>query len=209
VTRTLSATGRFAAHETQLARTVRELAWHAGDRALRWRDVIALWQEDAELRALFIRALAAAPFTAFFWETPPVSRALADRAFTCVLVDAPVLTARAPEPDVFAAHLADGAGTDEVRAFENLGGDALLIAPCAHGSPRHYAHFAAFLRGAPHAQAHALWREVGRATAARLDDRPLWVSTSGAGVAWLHVRLDTRPKYYTHAPYREAPPAAR
>ena len=40
------------------------------------------------------------------------------------------------------------------------------------------------------------------AVAARLSDRPLWLSTSGAGVAWLHVRLDDRPKYIQHAPYR-------
>lgn len=32
---------------------------------------------------------------------------------------------------------------------------------------------------------------------------PLWVSTSGLGVSWLHVRLDSRPKYYTYAPYKQ------
>ena len=30
---------------------------------------------------------------------------------------------------------------------------------------------------------------------------PTWVSTAGGGVAWLHVRLDSAPKYYTHRPY--------
>jgi hypothetical protein len=29
-------------------------------------------------------------------------------------------------------------------------------------------------------------------------------STAGAGVSWLHVRLDDRPKYNGYAPYREA-----
>jgi hypothetical protein len=43
---------------------------------------------------------------------------------------------------------------------------------------------------------------VGDAVARRLSSAPLWLSTSGLGVAWLHVRLDERPKYYTHAPYR-------
>ena len=32
-------------------------------------------------------------------------------------------------------------------------------------------------------------------------DAPTWVSTAGGGVAWLHVRLDSAPKYYTHRPY--------
>ena len=31
---------------------------------------------------------------------------------------------------------------------------------------------------------------------------PVWVSTAGAGVSWLHVRLDDRPKYYGYQPYR-------
>jgi hypothetical protein len=33
---------------------------------------------------------------------------------------------------------------------------------------------------------------------------PLWLSTAGQGVFWLHVRLDRYPKYYNHAPYRHA-----
>ncbi|MGI9175867.1 MAG: DUF6940 family protein [Rhodothermales bacterium] len=24
----------------------------------------------------------------------------------------------------------------------------------------------------------------------------MWLSTAGGGVSWLHVRLDSRPKYY-------------
>lgn len=36
---------------------------------------------------------------------------------------------------------------------------------------------------------------------ARVGTRPVWLSTAGAGVAWLHVRLDDRPKYYSYRPY--------
>jgi hypothetical protein len=36
----------------------------------------------------------------------------------------------------------------------------------------------------------------------RVSAKPVWLSTAGGGVAWLHVRLDDRPKYYAHAPYR-------
>ena len=38
----------------------------------------------------------------------------------------------------------------------------------------------------------------------RLGTAPVWLSTAGAGVSWLHVRLGDRPKYYGHAPYRQA-----
>jgi hypothetical protein len=33
--------------------------------------------------------------------------------------------------------------------------------------------------------------------------KPVWFSTSGMGVAWLHFRLDQRPKYYTYRAFAE------
>lgn len=30
----------------------------------------------------------------------------------------------------------------------------------------------------------------------------LWISTSGLGVSWLHVRLNFYPKYYSHNSYK-------
>ena len=74
------------------------------------------------------------------------------------------------------------------------------------------AHFASFLRGGSREQTHELLRAVGAAVDARMSEvddgaRPLWVSTSGSGVSWLHVRLDERPKYYTFQPYARWPTA--
>ena len=37
---------------------------------------------------------------------------------------------------------------------------------------------------------------------ARIDSNPLWLSTLGLGVAWVHIRLDRTPKYYQYAPDR-------
>ena len=51
---------------------------------------------------------------------------------------------------------------------------------------------------------HELVRAVGvevRRALRRTGD-PVWLSTNGDGVSWLHVRTDERPKYYTHGPYR-------
>jgi hypothetical protein len=38
----------------------------------------------------------------------------------------------------------------------------------------------------------------------RMSAKPVWLSTAGAGVSWLHVRLDDQPKYYGFALYRSA-----
>lgn len=168
-------------------------------------DVVRGWQGDPDFRSWFNALLADAPFSAFRWETPPVSRATLGRPFEFVLINDPGLSARRPDPEPFAPHFR-GSQEGEVVAVPNLGGDAILIVPgpSPSTSPSAYGHLAAFVRSAPESQRQALWRSVGEAMAGRVGARPAWLSTAGAGVAWLHVRLDDRPKYYRHAPYRSA-----
>ena len=164
-------------------------------------DVLRAWQHDAEFRSLFNAQLADGPFSAFRWETPPVTAATIARPFEFVLLDSPGL-ARHPDIEAFAEHF--GAASEEgIVVFPNLGGDAIMVVPCPLTSASAYGHLAAFVREAPEAQRHALWRSVGEAMARRVGPRPVWLSTAGGGVSWLHVRLDDRPKYYSYGPYRQ------
>src|SRR5262249_59079316 len=78
------------------------------------------------------------------------------------------------------------------RSEQLAGGRVIRVAPWA------------FVRQAPDTQRHALWKLVGAAMQRRLGAKPVWLSTAGAGVSRLHARLDDRPKYYSHEPYREA-----
>ena len=96
-------------------------------------------------------------------------------------------------------------GSEDVETFSNLGRDAVMVVPCPVGSDSAYGHLASFTRDAPEPQQHELWKAVGKAMQNRLSDKPVWLSTAGMGVSWLHVRLDDRPKYYGFAPYREPP----
>src|SRR5262249_3207164 len=145
--------------------------------------------------------LAEAPFSAFRWETPPVTAASVTKPFEFVLLDEPSLT-RSPDLHSFSTQFAGAAKGDMVLSFPNLGKDAVLVVPRPLAKPAVYVHLAPFVRQAPEAQKHALWSVVGRVMEQHLGAAPTWLSTAGAGVAWLHVRLDRRPKYYGHAPYR-------
>ena len=89
-----------------------------------------------------------------------------------------------------------------LNAYSNLGGDAALIVPCPREPLSAYSQISTFARGAPDDQQHQLWVLVAEALKRRLGDRPVWVSTSGLGIYWLHIRLDSTPKYYTHEPFR-------
>lgn len=170
---------------------------------LSYGQAIKHWQQDVDFCRFFSDQLAAAPFAAYFWETPPITTATVEQPFEFVLVDSPALADVQPDPNDFQPHFAAVAASEPVVAFANLSGDAFLIAPCSWAPASVYPHLAAFVRLAPALQQQALWRAVGAAVEQRLGSRPLWLSTSGLGVNWLHVRLDTHPKYYTFAPYRK------
>ena len=163
-------------------------------------EVVRAWQTDAAFREWFNALLADAPFSAFRWETPGVTSATASRPFEFVLLDEPSL-ARRPDAQAFAEHFRKKPNATVID-FANLGGDAVMVVPCPVAAHTAYGHLAAFVRAAPAEQRDALWRAVGEALTRRLGTKPVWLSTAGAGVSWLHVRLDDRPKYYGHGPYR-------
>jgi hypothetical protein len=171
------------------------------NRALTFAEVIAAWRDDAAFRAFTCATLAAAPYPAFFWEMPPIRRGHADRPYECMLIRSDALARMAPDVDAFAAQF-KATGT-LVATFPNIGGDAILVAPEQIAAPASYAHLAAFLRTAPMGQQHQLFEALGHAIEGFLrdHDRRIWISTSGLGIAWLHIRLDAVPKYYQYQPY--------
>ncbi|NER78732.1 MAG: hypothetical protein F6K42_03975 [Leptolyngbya sp. SIO1D8] len=191
----------WTSHPTQLSRD-RGLKFtlELDSSPVPYADVLQRWQMDERFRDFFIHLLADSPFSAFRWETPAVTTTTAYQPFEFVLLDSPDL-ARDPEPDVFAEHFV-GSMPQGIVEFTNLGGDAHLVVPCPNVLPLAYGHLGAFVRQAPESQIHALWQSVGKAMQRRLSDRPVWLSTAGGGVSWLHVRLDDWPKYYGYAPYR-------
>lgn len=176
---------------------------------LRFDEVLGLWQHDEDFRSFFGELLAVSPWPAYRWETPPLTTASAGREFEFVLVDAPEIDLAA-DAAPFAGHFRRDRDSDEgeasIAVFANLGGDATMVVPSPRAAAAAYGHLAAFMRHGPPIQRHALWQVVGRTMEASLSDRPAWLSTAGGGVAWLHVRVDSVPKYYAHDPYRGTEP---
>jgi hypothetical protein len=179
------------------------LSFEKNETPLSYSAVLRLWQDEADFRTLFLATLASSPFSAFRWETPPLTQATTDRPFEFVLLDSPGLTDES-DAEPFARQFASAQPSESALAFANLGNDAVLVVPTPIAAASAYSHLAAFVRNAPEDQQHALWQLVGKTVSERLCGQPIWLSTAGAGVAWLHVRLDSRPKYYGHAPYRNS-----
>jgi hypothetical protein len=167
---------------------------------LSFTRVFQLWRIDEDFRAFWSASLREATFDSYCWECPAVTIENLARAFECVFVSSPLLAGMPPDSSPFAEYF----GPDcSVVTFESLGRDALLVAPCPGKQGEDFAHLASFVANACDERKGVFWKAVGEALEKRLGADPTWLSTAGLGVSWLHVRLDTRPKYYRHAPYRQ------
>lgn len=177
----------------------------SGETQLDFAAVVSAWQSDDQFRKFFTQLLAESPFDAYRWETPPVTEETRVRAFEFVLLRSDELQ-RPADYQPFADHFSG----ESIVTFANLGQDAVLVVPCPAATAKEptddvafYSHLASFVRQAPTTQVDGLWQAVGAAMQQRAGAKPVWLSTAGMGVSWLHVRLDDRPKYYGHGPFRQ------
>ena len=172
----------------------------AGDSPMSRRYFIDQLSCETTFRQEFNALLASSIFAAYRFETPVLNSNSMDKPFEFVLINAPGLCRQTTDPHTFAQYFTC---EEPVAKFKSLGADATLIAPSPISSDQNcYKHLASFVRNAPSEQIDALWGLVGQSL--QNNTGQVWFNTEGSGVAWLHIRLDTRPKYYGHAPYRTA-----
>jgi hypothetical protein len=169
-----------------------------------YQQALKLLIEDQSFRSQFIHELQLIPMQSFYWECPALSSENSKKQFEFILKEANL---HQSPTDSQAFHKYFQNCKNNIVTFQNLGGDATLIVPCPLASTDHYGHFAEFLRNAPSDQIHTLLIRIGRQALKNLKDLSprelIWLSTSGGGVPWLHVRFDSRPKYYNWKPYKE------
>lgn len=193
----MSETGKWTASKSS-ARDTELVKLFQHSEQLTFSAFFRLLQDDREFAGWYTDLLKSSPFRSYFWEHPPLNSSSVSRGAEFAMLDAPVLDRMRPDADAFRSHFVGR----EVATFRNLGGDAILIAPSPADSSHAYPHLAAFLQYAPAGQVRDLWQTVGRTVCDALSERPVWLSTSGLGVAWVHIRLDSSPKYYQHQPYK-------
>lgn len=160
--------------------------------------------------------IASSPYNSFLFETPGTSWTDSiTTPFEFALVNEPALrdfAEKSPNPYAFAEYFNASSTQDEtmtVCSFPNLGGDATLISPLPPSDANNdasYSHLAIFVRSAPKKEVAEFWKVAAtnylRALEEKHPQEKTWFSTNGMGVAWLHLRIDDRPKYYSYAPFK-------
>lgn len=167
-----------------------------------YSDVLDHWANETAFRSYYTSLLANSDFPAYRWETPALTQKTADHPFEFVLLNSPGFVSRQPDATTYNDYFTHDDTDQGIVTFANLRGDATLIVPSPRAGEEAYGHLAAFIRLAPKRQLDAFWRVIGTTVLAEITDNPIWLSTAGGGVAWLHVRIDSKPKYYGYAPYK-------
>ena len=167
-----------------------------------------LYDQHSDI-APFTRALLDPKMAAYYFETPPMNRNSANvNNFEFVLLETHGLATR-PDPGPFLSHFNKLPPSQSVAVFQSLGKDATLVAPkppLDKSDYKYYGHLATFMQNPDKSQLKEFWQKVGETGLELMKKdptKPIWMSTSGRGVSWLHLRFDTRPKYYQHEPYKQ------
>ena len=161
-------------------------------------DAISLWQWNDDFCRFCTGLLKSIGYGGYVWELPSVTTNTLDQPFEMTITDTRAPYHSAADPSSFLCYFSD----DPVASFENLGGDALLLAPTAKSPYPDFRDLRHFLETAKEKQTLALWKAVGAAMEDRISGKPVWLSVAGSGEPWLHIRLDSRPKDYQFEPYR-------
>lgn len=173
----------------------------ANGAALSFASWLYQLKTDPQFRIGFNALVAAIPFPAFFWELPPVNKQTIENQFAFVAIKSDLLASTQGDVNSFRDKIT---GHQSVFCFKNLGGDATLVVPCPEET-KQYPHLATFCRTASAAQADLFWKTTAETIEPVLGHQPIWISTAGLGVPWLHLRIDIRPKYYRHSAFKQWP----
>lgn len=185
--------------EKVLAKNTFQFQIKQNDSLLNFEQVIFLWKSSEDFRLFYTQILREVPFAAFFWENKAISNRSLQQSYEFVIVGTEAFNGKKSNSKPFQSFFS----TDNmVVCFDNLGKNARLVVPSPNHAHESYTHLGAFIRNAPYPQIDVFWQQVGLEMEQGLNEKPLWLSTSGLGVYWLHARLDQAPKYYTHKPYK-------
>lgn len=165
-----------------------------------FQEVFHSWKEVSAFTDFYVKALIDLNFPAFFWEHPALKKNYLSKNYECIIKKTNGFDRREVNQKAFAEKIQSEAG---VEVFQNLGKNAWLVVPNKQVEAEHYKHMGSFIQQAPQEQIREQFKKVGEKMLSEMEqDKLIWLNTAGMGVIWLHMRLDTRPKYYKTRPYK-------
>ena len=130
----------------------------------------------------------------FFWETSCVTKSLSTE-YKEKYIENNELHKMKQNYQSFAKKI-NASQHKDVLSFFNLSKTSLLVVPKPRSNKK-FTTLKQFMDNATEKQQKVFWRKVVSCIHKMLKTHDkVWVSTHGRGVPYLHVRIDTVPKYY-------------
>jgi len=170
--------------------------------------VMQMWnapksQSDIQFICDFLICLRNIPFQTFYFECCPVSGKTCESIkFEFVIIKTDL--SRFADHKPFEQYLINT--KNRVVSFYNLKKDSLLIVPNIPSKNYHSnSSIAPFIRNNEMVDVFLdLLSRVGCEMLKIMHKKPdqtIWLNTHGKGVSWLHIRIDTTPKYISYTPF--------
>lgn len=168
---------------------------------LTWREFIALCKAKSLSFVVIIQEAILRPnFKTIYFNCPPLTKDDLDNVLEFAILNAPPLVDVSADVEKFADKFK---GKSMVTSFNNYGGDALLVCPVPiEGQDVDiYSSLAPFIRCARIEQQTAFWARVAKDLETLIPERTVWMNTAGTQITFLHLRLDSRAKYYQYTKF--------
>lgn len=167
---------------------------------LSFKEVFELWSSDLEFVKFYKNELIKLNYKAFYWEHPAIKKEFLEKKYECILQRARSLEHLPSNENAFSEYIHS---MDQVVDFMNLGKNARLVVPTKKTNQEIYNHLGKFIRFAEDEQIIEVFKRTGVTILEEVEKTKLiWLNTAGLGVIWLHIRMDTRPKYYKTKKYK-------
>lgn len=140
-------------------------------------------------------------YKAVYLEFPKLNTKNLNNKFECVILEAIELINSNPNPQAFGISC-----SDLVICTRNKSKDAELIIPNLNSS-NNYAHLFLFLdpencQPPENNLYYYFWKSAAIVIKEQINcNKNIWISTSGLGIPWLHLRISEIPKYYRFQKY--------
>lgn len=171
------------------------------DHFLSFAEVFDLWEKEEDFVDFYTESLIQTEYEAFYWEHPALQEEYLEKRYECILQRSRPLERARVNEEAFQEHIHT---SQPCADFLNLGKNARLVVPTKQADTTGYRHLGEFIRTAQASQIKAVFQRVGKAMKQELSaEKMIWLNTAGLGVIWLHIRLDTRPKYYKTKHYKQ------
>ena len=163
-------------------------------------DAMKLLNMNKSFRSLVAEAFKRVPFKHYmFGFTKINSEADKRNPFKIFFKNSPEFKNITADPEPFLQYFQDS--KKKWTKFLNIGRDTLLLVPCPPKAQPNYEYYKSigdYVENHSSKDFEEVLKNIGY-IASRLK-APMYINTHGFGVHWLHIRIDTKPKYCTWFP---------